>query len=434
MRTTAASGRGRRPRPALRPVEFSLGFIAVATGLVAAIPVSDPGAPLRAAFGRPLALAAVFFVLHVLLTARLPRADPILGPTVLLLMGLGMAFSRRLAPALDEKQFAWLLLGAAVMAFAAVGPIHLRWFRRYPYSIGLAGVMLVAATLVAGRAAMPGGPRLWLAVGPFQFQPSEVLKLVVVIFLAGYLANRAELLSMPGPKLGFLRLPPVPYLAPLAIMLGAGLTLVAAQRDLGAALLLYLIGLGMLYIASGRAGYVVFGVAAFLLGAAVLNARLPIVATRTAIWRDPWTVADSTGYQVVQATMALAAGGLGGTGLGQGMPDAIPAVHTDFVYAAVAEELGVAGAAAVLLLYGVLFARGWRTALRASSLFEALLAAGLTLALAVQTIVIVGGILRLIPLTGITLPFLSYGGTSLLTSAFAVGLILRISGREPGMA
>ncbi len=430
VRPTVAPALGRR---VFRPVEFSLGLVAVATGLAAAIPLSDAGEPLMAALGRPLALAAVFLVLHILLTSRLPRADTILCPTVLLLMGLSMAFSRRLSPALDERQFQWLLMGAGVLAFAAVGPVRLRWFRRYPYSIGLVGVVLVAATLVAGRAAIPGGPRLWLGLGRLQFQPSEVLKLVLVIYLAGYLASRAELLSMPGRRIGWLRLPPLPYLAPLAIMLGAGLALVAAQRDLGAALLLYLIGLGMLYIASGRAGYVVAGVAAFVVGAAVLNARLPIVAARTAVWRDPWPVADSTGYQVVQATMALAAGGLGGTGLGQGMPDAIPAVHTDFVYAAIAEELGVAGAAAVLALYGVLFARGWRAALRANSGFESLLAAGLTLALAVQTLVIVGGILRLIPLTGITLPFLSYGGTSLVTSAFAVGLILRISGREPGM-
>jgi cell division protein FtsW (lipid II flippase) len=314
----------------------------------------------------------------------------------------------------------------------------LRWLHRYRYTWAFLGAGLVALTLLVGRGATlaggatdQDGPRLWLAWGGFQFQPAEVLKLLLVVFLAGYLTDKREVLGSAVTKLGPLRLPPLPYLAPLVVMLGGSLALLAAQRDLGAALLLYVTGLGMLYLASGRLGYVVLGLGAFLVGAWAMHTVLGVVQLRTAVWLDPWSDADGGGYQNIQALMAIAAGGVMGTGLGFGQPDVIPFAHTDFVYAALVEEMGLAGSLAVLALYGVLFWRGYRTGLRAGSVFGVLLAGGLVFALSVQTFVIGAGILRLIPLTGITLPFLSHGGTSLITSAAAVGLVLRISDETP---
>jgi cell division protein FtsW (lipid II flippase) len=254
-----------------------------------------------------------------------------------------------------------------------------------------------------------------------------VLKVLVVVYLAGYLADRREVLGEAVTRLGPLRLPPLPYLAPLGIILGGALAVLAVQRDLGAALLLYAIGLGMLYLASGRITYVVLGAVGFLLGAYALHAALGIVQVRTAIWLDPWADPSGFGHQIIQALEALAAGGVTGTGLGLGMSRAIPVVHTDFVYAALVEELGLAGSAAVLAVYGILFWRGFRVAMTAGSTFPVLLSGGLVLALVVQTFVIVGGIVRLIPMTGITLPFLAHGGSSLVMSAVMVGLVARIS-------
>jgi cell division protein FtsW (lipid II flippase) len=306
----------------------------------------------------------------------------------------------------------------------ALLPVPLRLLARYRYSWALSAMALVALTLVAGREASPGGPRLWLELGGLSFQPAEPLKLVLVIFLAGYLEDKQDLLARGSWKLGALRLIPWPYLAPLAVMLGSSLLLLAVQRDLGAALLLYGIGLGLLYVASLRISYVLLGLSAFVLGAAELHLRMPVVRTRLAIWLDPWADAQGFGYQVVQSLLAVAGGGFLGSGLGLGQPTVIPAVHTDFVFAAIAEELGLAGATAVLLVYAILGLRGLRAALRANGV-SALLAAGIAIALTLQALIIMAGVVKLIPLTGITLPFLSYGGTSLITSAFMLGLLLR---------
>jgi cell division protein FtsW (lipid II flippase) len=309
--------------------------------------------------------------------------------------------------------------------------VELRVLRRYRYTWAMLGIGLVALTLFAGRSVTGSGPRLWLGGGGFLFQPSEVLKLLVAVFLAGYLADRRELLAEASTGLGRLRLPPLPYLAPLAVMLGLSLVLLAAQRDLGAALLVFALALGMLYVASSRLDYVLASLALFGTGAFLLHQRIAVIQDRVRIWLDPWSESQGTGHQIVQSLMAIGAGGVMGAGLGQGSPTVIPAVWTDFVYAAIAEELGMAGSLAVLALYALLTLRGFKIAVEAGPVFERLLAAGLTLGLALQALIIVGGVVKLIPLTGITLPFLSYGGTSLMTSSVAVGLLLRISEREP---
>jgi cell division protein FtsW (lipid II flippase) len=262
------------------------------------------------------------------------------------------------------------------------------------------------------------------------FQPSELLKVLFVIFLAAYLADQRELLIYATWRLGPLRLPPLPYLLPLVVMWLLVLGLVVVQRDLGAALLFFGIFLALLYAATARLDYVLAGLLAFAVGATVCYQLFGHVQDRVAIWLDPWAYAQGRGYQIVQALIALGAGGVFGAGLGYGYPEYIPAVHTDFVLAAIGEELGLLGSLAVVGLYLLLVYRGFRIALRAPEPYWQLLAVGLTTVLGLQALVILGGTIRLIPLTGITLPFVSYGGSSLLVNYLAIGLLLRISGES----
>ncbi|MFN2114885.1 MAG: FtsW/RodA/SpoVE family cell cycle protein [Anaerolineae bacterium] len=418
-----------------RWTELLLLMLAAGIGLAAALPRAvTSGGPTPSVAVSELAptvtLILVLLLAHFALVLWGRGADQVVLPLVACLMLLSLALVQRLAPALAMRQWLWLLLAVPTLVLAALLPFDLRLLRRYRYTWALAGIGLVALTLIAGRAASPGGPRLWLGVGGLSFQPAEVLKLLLVVFLAGYLEDKRELLSQATTRVGPLRLPPLPYLVPLLVMLGLSLVLLAVQGDLGAALLLFAISLGLLYLASSRPAYLVVGLALFLAGAWILHDHVAVVATRASIWRDPWTDPQGAGYQLVQSLMAMSAGGVLGTGIGLGLPTAIPAVHTDFVYAAIVEEIGLAGAAAVVLVYLVLSMRGFRIALEAVETFARLLAAGLTLAIAVQTLIILGGVLKLIPLTGITLPFLSAGGSSMVISCVAAGLLLRIS-REP---
>lgn len=416
--------------------EFVLLAVATVTALAAAWSWSvaadgTAGAVDVAAVG---AVMACYAALHAALTWRAPGADPYLVPVVALLGGLGLVLVRRLAPGFAAAELRWQLLAVAAVAVTALGPWDTRLLQRYRYSIALAGIALVGVTLLFGRAAAdaaPGSPRLWLGVGRWAFQPSEVMKLVLIVFLAGYIDERRELLREAGPRLNRWRLPPVPYLAPLGIMLGLTLGLFVAQRDLGAALLLFAITVGMLYLATLRGDVVGGAVAAFGVGAALLHRHVGIVATRVAIWRDPWSDSQGAGFQLVQGLLAMAGGGVIGAGIGGGFPTSIPAVHTDYIFAAAVEEIGVAGATAILALYGVMAWRGFAIALGARRSFDAHLAAGLTLGFVFQEAIIVGGNLRLMPLTGITLPFLSYGGSSLLVCAVSIGLLLRISRPSP---
>lgn len=426
--------RGPAWRPRWRGTELLLLLLAGGIALSASLPLAlrDRGGLAPADLALPLALVGGVAVLHLALGLRGRGEDELILPLLLVLTGLAMAFSQRLAPALAGRQLAWQLLAVAALAAVLLIPFDLYWLQRYRYTWAALGLGLVALTLVAGRPAIPGGPPLWLGIGSLRFQPAEALKLLLVVWLAAYLTERRELLAGAATRIGPLRLPPLPYLAPMAIVLGLSLLLLAAQGDLGAALLLYAITLGMLYLASGRASYVLFGLVAFLAGAWLLYRTVGIVEARATLWLDPWSDAQGGGYQLVQALMAFAAGGLMGRGIGFGAPTAIPAVHTDFVYAAIVEEMGLAGAMAVLTVFGLLFLRGFRAASRAEAPFERLLAAGLVLALAVQTLIILGGNLRVIPLTGITLPFVSHGGSSLLVSAIGLGLVLRISAERRG--
>jgi cell division protein FtsW (lipid II flippase) len=295
-------------------------------------------------------------------------------------------------------------------------------------------VGLLLLTFVAGREV--NGQRLTLAIGPFSGQPSELLKVILVVFLAGYLSENRALLVEQSTRLGPVRLPPLPYLAPMVAMWAIALSIVVVQRDLGAALLFFAVFLLLLYVTTGRASFVALGLVAFVASGAVLYEIVPHVRTRVDIWVDPFATASGAGYQVVQALHAFARGGILGTGLGAGLPEVgslppggIPALHTDFPFAALGEELGLIGVMAILGLYLVVIERGLRIAASAGDDFRAILAAGLSLVIGVQAFIIAAGNLKLIPLTGITLPFISYGGSSLLTNGVVVGLLIALSDR-----
>ncbi len=407
-----------------------LAFLFVAVG-TATLLVASPALGAARAAGMLLSFALSFTAAHVTLSRWLPYRDPLILPTVAFLSGWGLLMVGRLAPNFLPRQATWLLLSTlamiAVVQIGAQDTIPLRWLRRYRYTWLLAGLLLLAATLVLGVNPGGAGPRLWLGIGGAYFQPSEPLKLLLVVFLASYLAERRELLKVTGHRIGRLLLPPLAYIGPLLVMFGLTVLLLAAQQDLGAAMLLFLTFLAMLYLTTGQWGYLVVGLALFLLAGSIGYYGSDRVAMRIQIWLSPWPGAADRAFQVVQSLLAFGAGGIFGQGLGLGRPTYIPAVHTDFVFAAVAEEFGLLGALALIALYGVLLARGLRAALRVPRPFERFLAAGLVAGWGIQAWIIMAANVKLVPIAGVTLPFLSYGGSSLLATFIAVGLLLVIS-------
>ena len=410
---------------------LSLGMTRTGEAIVA-------GWPLLVTYG--LALAIV----HLAQTLAGRRTDQVLLPAVGMLGGLGLLVMIRLPQdlvtqdlgslelGLAELQTLWLCIGLAIAGFLAVAVRSDAWLRMYKYTWALAGLMLLVLTFVFG--VDQGGARLTLVIGPFSGQPSELLKVILVVFLAGYLAEYRPILATERTSLGPIRLPPLPYLAPMLAMVALGMGVVIVQRDLGAALLFYVVFLAMLYIATGRASWAGLGVALGALAAVALYLAFPHVRERVAVWLDPFADPLGSGFQIVQALHAFARGGLFGVGLGAGLPEIagrlpVPAVHTDFPLAAIGEEMGLAAVLGVLGLYLVVLERGLRVAAAAADPFRALLAAGLALVIGVQALVIAAGDLRIIPLTGITLPFVSYGGSSILANSLVIGLLLALSDR-----
>lgn len=365
------------------------------------------------------------------------RGDQVLLPLTAMLAGLGLLLAQRLHPSLAarnpayanlaERQLLYLVLGLAVLGGTVVLFRRLDWLRRYKYSWLLVSLGLLAITFVFGEEV--NGARLWIRIGPLQAQPSEIVKITLVTFMAGYLDDKRDLVGSSW-RVGAIHLPPVPYLLPMALMGAASLTVLVVQNDLGTALLFFGVFLAMLYVASGRLVYVTTGLLLFAVacwGAYRIFARIDI---RVQNWLDPWRDPLDAGYQQIQSDYALASGGVLGTGLGRGEPYHIPYVQTDFVFSAIGEELGLLGTVGLLALYLLLVMRGFAIGLRARDGFDRLVAVGLSTVLGLQTLIIVGGVVRLIPLTGITLPFVSYGGSSLVTNFLIVGLLLIVSDRR----
>ena len=379
------------------------------------------------ALGPALAVVAVFVVAHLFLIARRPGADQTVMPIAALLTVCGLTLITRIEPELAPRQFIWLLISLAVWAVVIWFPRPVRWLAQYRYTIALFGIGLLASTMVLGIDPNNSGVRIWLGFGGYFFQPSELIKVLLVIFLAAYLDEVRDLLGATDATAGQPLRPSLPHLLPIAAVGGACLLLMLVQRDLGPAFLFFAVTLAMLYIATARAIYALAGLFVFA-GAATLGYRfLSVARTRIDIWMDPWSDAAGRGYQVVQGLVAIANGGLVGVGIGYGHPEILPAAHTDFPFAVAAEEMGLIGALGLLTLFVVLATRGYAIALRARDGFSGLLAAGLTSVLALQALIILAGNLKLLPLTGITLPFVSYGGSSLLTNFIILALLLRIS-------
>jgi len=364
---------------------------------------------------------------HIILSHTLPHRDPFLLPTAALLTSWGLLLIGRLAINFLLRQTMWLLISTAALLAIVQLSHDLRWLRRFRYTWLFGGLTLLAATLVFGVNPSGYGPRLWLGAWSVYFQPSELLKLLMVVYLASYLAERRELLISEGWRIGRWRFPPPAYAGPLLAMFGLAIVLLVWQQDLGAAMLFTFTFLAMLYLATGQWEYVAAGLALFTIVGLAGYRFSDRVALRVDGWLNPWPEAADRAFQIVQSLLAFGAGGVLGQGLGLGNPTYIPAVHTDFVFAAIGEEFGLAGTLVIVALYGVLVLRGFRAAARAPRPFERLLAAGLTAGLVIQAWVIMAGNAKLAPIAGVTLPFVSYGGSSMLTSFIALGLVLRIS-------
>lgn len=381
----------------------------------------------------PILWAGIMVGAHLLLNRYQPYRDPYLLPIIALLTGWGLILIDRLAPNFLDRQLVWLFLSTAVMLSVAIFPKDLRWLRRYRYTWLFLGLLLLGATLIFGVNPSGFGATLWLPLPLGRlvfFQPSELLKLLLVIFLASYFDERESLLRLDEPHGRF---GPLPYLAPLLLMWGFCMLLLIWQRDLGAATLFFVLFLSLLYLASGDWRYLVGGLVLLLLSSLFAYFAFDVVALRVDAWINPWPDADNRAFQIVQSLYAVASGSILGQGIGQGFPTYIPVVHSDFVFAAIAEEWGLIGALTVVACYLVLAQRGLRIALLSRRPFRRYLAAGITILIAAQALLIMGGVTRLLPLTGVTLPFLSYGGSSLLISGIMAGFLLYLSATTENM-
>ncbi len=376
-------------------------------------------------------LAILVIAAHVAVRIVAPYADPVLLPVVAALNGLGLAVIHRLDLARDtslaSQQLTWMTVGVGLfIGTLIVLPDH-RLLARFTYTSGLAAIVLLILPMVPGLGTQIHGAKIWIALGPFSFQPGEVAKVMLVITFAGYLVVHRDALALAGRRVVFVDLPRGRDLGPIVMMWVVSLGILVLQRDLGSSLLFFGIFLVMLYVATERPGWLVVGALLFFGGATAAYKMFGHVQARVDIWLHPFADASGSGYQLVQALYGFSWGGLMGRGLGEGMPQRVPYAESDFILAAVGEELGLTAVMAVLLLYGLVVERALRAALISRDGFGKLVATGLAAVFALQVFVVIGGVTRLIPLTGLTTPFLSYGGSSLVANWAIIAILLRIS-------
>lgn len=367
----------------------------------------------------------VFAVAHRQSARWLPQRDPYLLPIGALLSGWGLLLIWRLSPTLGIRQSIWLLIAAGILVMGFRLPADLNLFRRYKYLWLSGGLLLTALTLILGTNPLGYGPRMWLGCCGVYMQPSEPLKLLLVVYLAAYLADRLFIAPDQLNRNGTASL--LPFLAPTLFMTGIALLLLVVQRDLGTASIFIFLYTAIVYVTSGRKTILVTGLLTLLLAGIAGTLLFDVVRLRMNAWLNPWLDPSGGSYQIVQSLLAIANGGLFGRGPGLGSPLLVPVSHSDFIFAALMEENGLIGALGLVLILALLADRGIRAALNAPDAFRRYLAAGLTIHLVAQSILIVGGNLRLLPLTGVTLPFVSYGGSSLVTSFLSLMLLLIIS-------
>jgi cell division protein FtsW (lipid II flippase) len=430
---------------------FGIGLVVVAYATVGL--AHDDAIP-PGTLGYGLGLGALFLVAHFAVRRFAPHADPVLLPSVALLNGIGLVLIRRLDIAAADKarradeaarhgaaplQLEWTVIGVLLFVAVLIVIRDHRRLQQYTYTAMVAGLVLLAipALLPASHSEV-NGARIWIKVGGFSFQPGEVAKLALIVFFAGYLVQKRELLALAGRRVMGVDLPRARDLGPILVAWGLSLLILVRERDLGSSLLFFGIFLVLLYVATQRWSWLLLGLAMFFIGAVIAASFIPHVGDRFDVWLHPLDkeVYERTfggSYQLAQGLFGMATGGIFGTGLGQGHPDIVPYANTDFIAAALGEELGLAGVMAVLTIYLIIVGRGLRAAVATRDAFGKLLAVGLAFGLALQVFVQVGGVTGLIPLTGLTLPFLSYGGSSLISNWVLIALLLRVSdaARQP---
>ncbi len=369
---------------------------------------------------------------HVIIRRFAPEADPVLFPLAAFLNGMGYVFIARLDQDLALLQAVWTAVGIAAFAGVLIVLRDTRMLERYRYTFMVGGIVLLLLPLAPVIGRNINGARIWVSFGPVNFQPGEFAKIALAVFFASYLVERRELLGMATFRIGPFGMPEPRVLGPVLLAWAASLVVMVTEKDLGSSLLFFAVFLVMLWIASERFTYLFTGAILFGVGAYAVWSRFDHVKERVEIWLDPWTQALDKGFQPVQAWFSLAAGGIGGTGLGLGLGNGprLPAAETDFIFIVIAEELGLIGATALLSAFLLFIGAGLRVALTAENGFDKLLAAGLTALVGIQSFIIIAGVIRLLPLTGITLPFVSYGGSSLLANYVLLAVLLRISDRS----
>ncbi|MGH2920870.1 MAG: FtsW/RodA/SpoVE family cell cycle protein [Gaiellaceae bacterium] len=424
----------------------NLFVVAVITGLgFASVYIARQEVVSTASLSYALFFFGLYLAAHVVARLTVPQADPYLLPMAGLLTAFGVTEIYRLDPDDAFRQGLWVVVG--VSAFSATLVVLRRDFRRveaYKYIFGVSAVALLALPALPVIGQTVNGARLWVKLGPLQFQPGELAKIFLIVFLAGYLQEKREVLAQGRLK----------DFGPLLAIWGAAMLVLVETNDLGSALLYFGIFLAMLYVATAQAWFVAAGAGLFLAGATVIYHLVSRIESRVTIWLDPWTEEkvfcsqtgglalrqDCDSYQLVKSLYSIGNGGFSGKGFGQGTfadsggEQLIPHLNTDFIYAALAQELGLVGVAALVLLYMLFCLRGFRIALLAQDGFSKLLAVGLTFGFALQTFIIVGGVVRLIPLTGITLPFVSYGGSSIVANFILLAGLLLVSNRANAAA
>jgi cell division protein FtsW (lipid II flippase) len=436
-----------------RSTELSLLVFAVGLAAIGytAVQVSVTGSASGAVVSTALGLAVLYGAAHLAVRRFAPYADPLILPCVGVLNGLGLVMIRRLdlaaaasarqqgklVPRADAPlQLIWTVVGiAAVVGLLALVRDHTR-LARYAYTFAAGGLVLLLLPAVPGVGATINGARLWIRLGPLTVQPSEVAKILLMVFFAAYLVAKRDVLSLASRRVAGLYLPRARDLGPVLAAWGFSILVLVRENDLGSSLLFFGIFVAMLYIATERTSWLLIGLTMFLLSSFVVYAAIPHVQKRVDTWLDPFSYSSGNGYQIVQGFFGMGTGGIFGTGLGEGSPGTVPYAKTDFILAAIGEELGLVGVMAVLMLFLVIVGRGLRAAIGCRDSFGKLLAGGLAFSLGLQVFVIAGGVTGLIPLTGVTLPFLSYGGSSVVTNYVLVAILLRISdaGRRPAPA
>ncbi|MEX2106402.1 MAG: FtsW/RodA/SpoVE family cell cycle protein [Solirubrobacterales bacterium] len=389
---------------------------------------------------------AVCLATHVYLRIQLPNADPYLFPLVALLTAFGLVMIYRIDDSLARDQANWFVLGLVLFALTIQLLRDYDVLERYRYTIAAVGLLLLLAPRLPGIGQQVNGAYLGVKIGPLAFQPAEFSKIAIVVFLASYLREHREVLIVGARRVLGVTLPPLKHFGPMLVIWGASMFMLVFIRDLGSSLMFFAAFLALLYVATGRFSFVVIGMAMFVVGAWFFASTVPHVHDRVEIWLDPYAHPTGSGYQILQSIFAQADGGLFGKGFAQGLIEIpgsggaplLPAAQTDTIYALIVNELGLFGACGVILIYLLIAARGFKIALLANDGFSKLLATGLTAVFSIQAFVIIGGVTRVIPLTGVTLPFISYGGSSIVANFVLLALLLLISDRarreaaEPG--